>query len=261
MAYLGDYHTHTVYSHGKCSIEETVQRAIELGFKEVAITDHGFKHMVYHVRRMDWPYMEKDVEALRKKYPQIKILLGVETNFNSHRGFIDLLPSEISALDVVVCGYHFMVKPDRFKDIFKFWLPNFIQQITKKSSKKMYIRNTDMYIKALEKYEIDIVSHPNYGIEIDVVEVAKACKAHGTYFELNGRRISLTDKQLEEVVATGVEFVANSDAHRHKDIGNVVLVDETVDRIGLPRTQIANWERIPAWRSKKMRAALGHLEI
>ena len=261
MAYLGDYHTHTVYSHGKCSIEENVVRAIELGFKEIAITDHGFKHSIFHVRRMDFPDMEKEVAALRLKYPQINILLGIESNLNSHRGFIDLLPTEIKALDVVVCGYHFMVKPDRFKDFFKFWLPNFIQNLTKKTSKKMYIRNTDMYIKALNNYEIDILSHPNFGIEVDVVEVAKECKRHGTYFELNGRRISIDDKTLAKVAETGVEFIANSDAHKLKDIGSVGLVDKTIDRIGIPRSQLANWDRLPVWRSKKLQASLGHLEL
>jgi len=259
--FWGDYHTHSIYSHAKTSIEENVARAVELGLKEIAITDHGFKHMIYHVRRMDWPYLEKDVKELRKKYPQINILLGIETNFNSHRGFIDLLPSEITALDVVVCGYHFMVKPDRFKDIFKFWLPNFFQQVFKVPSKKMFVRNTDMYIKALEKYEIDILSHPNYSIAIDTYEVAKACKHFGTYFELNGKRISVTDKELEKVVSTGVEFVANSDAHKLEDVGNFKRVDETINRIGLPRSQIANWERIPTWRSKKVAKGLAHLDF
>jgi len=217
--------------------------------------------MIYHVRRMDWPYMERDVEALRKKYPEINILLGIETNFNSHRGFIDLLPSEISALDVVVCGYHFMVKPDRFKDVFKFWLPNFIQQVFKTKGQFMYSRNTDMYIKAIEKYQIDVVSHPNYGIKIDVVEVAKACKHFGTYFELNGRRISMTDELFAKVVDTGVEFVANSDAHRIEEIGDVLIVTEAIDRIGMPYSQLANWDNLPVWRSKKVARALGHLEI
>jgi len=259
--FLGDYHTHTVYSHGKNSIEEIVVRCIELGLKEVAITDHGFKHMIYHVRRMDWPDMQTDVDRLRLKYPQINILLGIETNFNSHRGFIDLLPTEVSALDVVVCGYHFMVKPDRFGDIFKCWWPNMFEQMTGKGSKKMYVRNTDMYIKALHKYEIDILSHPNYGIKIDIVEVAKACKALGTYFELNGKRISMTDKQLESVFATGVEFICNSDAHDFKAIGNFDLQEQMLVRTGLPREQIANWNRLPVWRSKKMKKSLSHLEI
>ena len=55
MAYLGDYHTHTVYSkkkwlpykHGKNTLEENVERASELGLKEIAITDHGFSHKTY----------------------------------------------------------------------------------------------------------------------------------------------------------------------------------------------------------------------
>ena len=260
VLFFGDYHTHTTFSHGKGSIEDNVKRAIELGFKEIAITDHGFKHMVYHVRRMDWPHMEKEVKRLRLKYPQINILLGVETNFNSHRGFIDVLPSEIMALDVVLCGYHFMVKPDGSKDVFKFWLPNFMQQVFKLRTQKMYVRNTDMYIKAIEKNDLDVVTHPNYGIKIDVVEVAKACKHYGTYFELNGRRISMDDELLEKVVDTGVEFIANSDAHRIEDIGDVRIVTEAFERLNAPLEQIANWNRIPTWRSKKQNNLLEHLE-
>ena len=52
MSFWGDYHTHTIYSHGKGTIEENVVRALKSGLKEIAITDHGFRHMTYNVRRM-----------------------------------------------------------------------------------------------------------------------------------------------------------------------------------------------------------------
>ena len=256
MAFWGDYHTHTTYSHGKGTIEDNVLAAVNLGLKEVGITDHGFKHMTFNVRRMDWPYMERDVAALRQKYPQINIYLGLETNFNSADGHIDLLPSEFKMMDVVICGYHFMVKSDRFKDFFEFWLPNFFQQLTHKSSAKMYARNTEMYIKALEKYEIDVISHPNYGIKIDVIEVAKACKHFGTYFELNGKRINLTKEQLIAVADTGVEFICNSDAHVVSNVGNFQNGINALDCAGIPYTQVANWERIPQFRSAKLKESL-----
>ena len=35
-----DHHTHTVYSHGKGSIEDNVKVALSKGLKSVAITDH-----------------------------------------------------------------------------------------------------------------------------------------------------------------------------------------------------------------------------
>ncbi|MFR6641738.1 MAG: PHP domain-containing protein [Christensenellales bacterium] len=53
MAYWGDYHTHTYYSHGKGTIEDNVRAAAEKGLKQIAITDHGFRHMMYNVRHMD----------------------------------------------------------------------------------------------------------------------------------------------------------------------------------------------------------------
>ncbi len=256
MAFWGDYHTHTVYSHGKGTVEENVLVAIKAGLKEIAITDHGFKHMTYNVRRMDWPYIQKDVELMRAKYPQIEIYLGLETNFNSAKGYIDMLPTDTPSLDIVVCGYHKFVKPDKFMDSFKFWLPNFVLDTLGKSSAKMTARNTDAYIKALEKYEIDIISHPNYSIKTDIKEVAKACKHYGTYFELNGKRISMTDKEVESAVDTGVEIICNSDAHDPLSVGNVDLPLETIKRLGIPFSQVANWERLPDLRSRKLRDKL-----
>ncbi|MCL2798001.1 MAG: PHP domain-containing protein [Firmicutes bacterium] len=252
MAFFGDYHTHTKYSHGKGSVEDNVRAAVAKGLKEVGITDHGFKHMTYNVRRIDWPVIEKDVKAVRAKYPQINIRLGLETNFCSLQGHIDVLPSEIPAMDLVICGYHVMAKPERSRDFFRCWLPNVMQAaFIHKSSRRMYARNTDMYLKALEKYEIDILSHPNHPIKIDVVEVAKAAKHFGTYYELNGKRIGITDKQLGEVAATGVEFICDSDAHSPERVGDFELGATAARRVGIPYNQIANWERLPSFRSRK----------
>ena len=75
MAYLGDYHTHTIYSHGKGTVEENVRQAIKMGLKEIAITDHGFRHMMYNVSRAQFVSLIEDVKEARIKYPEIKIYL------------------------------------------------------------------------------------------------------------------------------------------------------------------------------------------
>ena len=48
---FADYHTHTLYSHGKGTIQQNVEAAQRKGLKEIAITDHGPGHILYGVKR------------------------------------------------------------------------------------------------------------------------------------------------------------------------------------------------------------------
>ena len=45
-----DHHTHTIYSHGKGSIEDNVRVAAARGLKSVAVTDHGPGHLTYGLK-------------------------------------------------------------------------------------------------------------------------------------------------------------------------------------------------------------------
>lgn len=251
MAFWGDYHTHTIYSHGKGTIEENVTRAREIGLKEIAITDHGFRHMMYNVRRMDYRYMREDVEKVKAKYTDINVYLGLETNLTSRFGKADVIESDMQKLDLLICGYHKFVLPDKLSDFFQFFLPNFVLGNTDKNSKKTIVRNTDAYIKLLESYDVDIVSHINYGIRADAVEVARACKHFGTYVELNGKRISMTDEDLRKIASEDVEFICDSDAHSVGRVGDFSVPIACIERVGIPYSQIANWERLPKFRSRK----------
>ena len=134
MAIWGDYHTHTIYSHGRGTVEQNVQEAIKKGLKEIAITDHGFRHVMFNVRRSVFHTVIKEVEEARAKYPQIKIYLGLETNLVSRKGGIDIMESDLPMLDMVVCGYHKLVNPDIFADYWKIFIPNMFESITKTSS-------------------------------------------------------------------------------------------------------------------------------
>lgn len=262
--FLGDYHTHTVYSHGKGTVEENVLAAIRRGLKEIAITDHGFHHMTYNVRKIDWKFIMADVELMRKKYPMIKILLGLETNILSASGNIDITASDMPFLDLVVCGYHKFIMPDTLSDNLGFFMPNFVLSTLGRESKRQKRKNTDAYIKALEKFDIDVISHVNNDCAVYVSEVAKAAANYGTFIEINNKNIkaktglaSCPDDGWREILEkTDVEFIVDSDAHRVEHVGVVTRAEALVDRVGIPRERIANWDRLPVFRSHKAKEEL-----
>lgn len=247
MAFWGDYHTHTVYSHGKGSIEDSVYKAAKAGLKEIAVTDHGFNHLTYNLRRCELIRMRESIKKLAEKYPQVKVYLGVEANILSPKGLIDVREEDKPKLDIVVCGYHKMVRTPSLTAPLTYFLPNNIGL----SGRKTTVRNTDAYLRALEKNEIDILSHPGNCCKCDIKEVARACKYFKTYFELNGKRIYLTDEELGIAAAEGCEFIANSDAHEPKRIGDFKVAVERIERVGIPYSQIANYERFPQFRSRQ----------
>lgn len=243
--FWGDYHTHTFYSHGKGSIEDNVRRASELGLKEIAVTDHGFSHGAFGMRRKDLPRMQAEISALKNKYPDVTVYLGTEANLLSRDGAIDVTPSDKFKLQLTVCGYHKFVRTMR--SWFSYFLPNDLGISTRKQT----VRNTDAYVKAIERNEIDILSHPGNYCPCDTREVARACKQFGTYFELNGKRIFLTDEALEIAANEGCEFVCDSDAHTPENVGNFSVALARMERVGIPLTQIANYRRRPDFRSQK----------
>ena len=253
MPVLGDYHTHTVFSHGHGSIEDNVKAAINLGLKEIAITDHGFWHDFYGVRRMDLSSMIDEVKNIRTKYPQIKIYLGLETNLVDSSGRVDIEDSDDEWMDIMVCGYHKCTGTTRAGEFFGFSLPNFISGLTKFSSKQV-VRNTDAYIKAIERYKIDIISHPNYGIKTDVKEIAKAAAHYGTFLELNGKKVSMTDDEILAILDTGVTLIVDSDAHSPERVGYFGVPLSFVSRLNIPTDRIANFDKLPSFRRYRERS-------
>jgi len=122
MALLADYHTHTKYSrhnHGKSSVEENVRVAYERGLNQIAITDHGFNQKTFGVRRKDIPQVKKDIEDAKEMYP-IDVLLGVEANLISSNGDIDIVEEDYENLDIVLCGFHRLVKSTSKKEQLRF---------------------------------------------------------------------------------------------------------------------------------------------
>ena len=242
MALLADYHTHTKYSrngHGKGSIEDNVRVAYEKGLSQIAITDHGFNQKLYGVRRKDFPQIKKEIEDAKEMYP-IDVLLGVEANIISSNGDLDITEDDYKDLDIILCGFHRLVKSTSAKEQSKFVLKNIFSELFHHTSKRRRIKNTNAYINAMRKYDIDILTHLNHACKVDVEQVARVAKETNTLIELNGKRLGMTDAEIMKCYELGCKFVLDSD-----------LGLQAVLRLRIPHSAIVNYNQIPTFKKEK----------
>ncbi len=236
MQIYGDYHTHTTLSHGSGTIIENVNRAQELGLKQIAITDHGIGHIIYGLNESKIARARQEIDEIQDKY-DIDILLGCECNLVGHSGKIDLPKAGMRDLDILLAGYHYIAKVDKLRDLFGLyryaWLP-FMQN---NHSKEIC---TEAYINAVKINPIDVLTHINKCITIDCKAVAEVCAEYGTYIELSSRHFVLSDDDIAGMLGTKVKFIINSDAHKVDDIANVNLALDMVEKYNIPDDRVVN---------------------
>ena len=249
MILLGDYHTHTIYSHGWGTIEENVKVAVNKGLKQIAITDHGFDHRLYPVDRKKIDEMRAEIERLKNIY-DIDILLGLETNLISSQGDIDLTKQEEEKLDIVLMGYHKTAKAINMSERLHFFNKNLIAKYFG-YTKEMIQKHTDAYLKALDKNNIDVLTHLNYGMPVDCIQIAKLAMQKGTYIELNGKRTIFTREECEKMVDMKVKFIVNSDAHRDYRVGECNLPTNFALKNHIPDELIVNFNELPKFKQHR----------
>lgn len=265
MAFWGDYHTHTTYSrnggklHGKGSVFDNARAAARNGLKELAITDHGYGH-VYGVKG-EAAFAALKADCLKaQEETGVKIYAGLENNLNPKSGknenippFINLTDGVLSELQIVQGGYHAFVGIPRLINNTAFWTRNVIFGFM--PTKKLIAHNTEAYIRMIDEYPVDFIGHLNRGIIADAVAVAEYAHGKGVYIELNGRHRSLKKSEVKEMISRGVEFVCNSDAHNADNVGNMALGEQMIRECEIPLELVANWDRLPEFRSRNFKAA------
>ena len=240
-----DHHTHTIYSHGKGTIEDNVKEAVAKGLESVAITDHGPGHLTYGIDKNKLPQMRAEIDQLQLKYPQIKILLGVEANTLRVEPFLDVAPEERPDYDILLAGYHFGI-------LHAGMVPNYLNKhagLFGGETSTLKVKNTAMILDALYYNEehgnhIDVLTHPGDKGPFDIADIARACADTGTFIEINDKHHHLTVEEIKIATAYDVKFIIGSDAHIPENVG---AFEEPLARAleaGLEPERIVNIERI-----------------
>ena len=232
MKLLADLHTHSKYSrffHGKNTIEQMAITANELGLVEIAITDHSFKHL-FGTNIVKLLKAREEIDEINK-WSKTKVLLGIEADIIAEDGTLDIDEDVVSLIDVLVIGYHRMIKTN-FAGFFG----------TQKKDKASIAKATRAFLNAIDKYPVTIVSHLDSVLKTDLYKIGKACALKGVMVEINNRHCKWTEEQVQDLIASGCMFVISSDAHKREDIGVVNNAMRIVKKYNIPKDLIANVE-------------------
>lgn len=236
MNIKADYHTHSTYSkwyHARHSINQMAKAAKELGLTELAITDHGPKHLLFgvNIKKLD-----KAINQSKKASEQhgIKVYYGIEANLTGLDGSIDLTADQIAKLDILLMGYHKGTKCDFIRYFFN----------KKRNSPEQIEKNTQAYVNAIHKHNIAIVTHINEYIKVDVAQVAKACAETNTLIEFNRKHLKFTQQEAQALIDSGANFVLSSDAHKKSRIADVARCIEFIEKYNIPKERVLNLQDI-----------------
>lgn len=249
MILTADYHTHTPYSHGKNTVYENAKAAKEKGLKQIGITDHGFNHLLFGLKRKKLGDLKAECEEATR-LTGVKVLMGMESNIISVSGKTDMREADLDKFDIYLCGIHEILKFDSFSDMYNIFLKNYTAyKFGKKPSQNVIDNTTKAYINVIKNNPVDILTHINYKCYCNLREVARCCADYGTYIEINTKKRHISAEELNVMAETGVKFVIDSDAHSADRVGDTKIAEELLSLASVNPVQIGNIDgRLPEFR-------------
>ena len=178
MKYPQNLHTHSTYCDGKNTFEETVARAIELGFTGIGFSSHAPMTPPipcdYTMSPLDTEKYKAELAALKQKYEgQIDVFAGIEYDT---RSCIDL-----NGFDYIIGSVHYVERGGEVVD-FDLDANSLKKLIDEKYSGDGMALATDYYEELSRMPEIivpDIVGH------FDIV--AKQCEKY-PFFDIESKK-------------------------------------------------------------------------
>ncbi len=199
--FFADYHTHSNFSSDSDTpMEKNIEKAISLGLKEIAITDH----IDFDYPDINYPFMfdykeyAQKINSLRQKYEnKIKIILGVEIGMQPH------VYDEIKNL-VNTNKYDFIIGSTHCVEKFDLCCDDFFKNKTKQEAYGKYFEEILFNVKNCPVFSV-------YG-HLDFID------RYGTYEDktMNYKDFKpITDEILKELISKGKGIEINTSGLRY----------------------------------------------
>ncbi|OYT17555.1 MAG: hypothetical protein B7C24_02150 [Bacteroidetes bacterium 4572_77] len=115
---LSNYHTHTIYSDGKESLDNTIKKAISLGFHSLGISDHApvLFPSNYSIKTEKFDAYIAEINQLKKHYKsQIDIYLSIEADYIPNHTYTFSYFREKATFDYIIGSVHMVYHPQTNK--------------------------------------------------------------------------------------------------------------------------------------------------
>lgn len=193
----GDLHVHTDWTGGANSLEEVAQRAEDIGYSYIGISDHT--KFLKIEDGLDEEELEEQRKMIKELDTDIEVLQGCEANILED-GSLDINDKALEKLDYVIAGIHSKIKMNE-------------EEMTKR------------IVESIRHPQVDIIAHPlgrlikkRHSISVDIDKLLEVAQEEDVALEINSSpaRLDLKDDLIRKCVDKDIKLVINSDAH-HKN--------------------------------------------
>ncbi|MBS4025428.1 MAG: DNA polymerase/3'-5' exonuclease PolX [Clostridia bacterium] len=193
----GDLHCHTNWSDGIAGIKEMADKAKEMGYEYLAITDHS-KSLAVARGLSETKLLEQgeEIARLNETYTGFSLLKGIEVDILK-KGKLDYDDQLLAGMDVVVASIHSGFQMDEEE-------------------------MTDRITTAIKNPHVNILAHPTgrilggrKGYQVNIEELIQVAAKTNTVLEINSstERLDLNHILVNQAETRGVKISINTDSH------------------------------------------------
>jgi DNA polymerase (family 10) len=234
----GDLHLHSTWTDGNNTIEEMVRACGQHGYQYCAVTDHSQETRIAGgLAVKDFQKQWKEIEEVRKQFPKIQVLAGVELDVLVD-GSLDLPDKALDGFDIVIAAIHSNLNLSR-------------DQMTRR------------ILRALDHPAVDILAHPTgrqinrrQPFSVDLDQVFHAAKQHDVALELNAQpeRLDLSDVNVRWARELGIKIAIGTDAHSTDQLTYMRYGVDQARRGWLEKQHVLNtmtWVQLSKWLNRR----------